>query len=420
MSSPTFCFVHAADLHLDVPCHGLRRAPSAVTQALGHAPLAAWDALVQLTIDQNAAFLLLAGDICDGAERAIPAQLRLLSGLQRLAAHGIRTFIVRGASDPADRWTGIHRWPDGVHCFGAHAHESVAVRTAEGQMATIHGISHSADRATNRVSRFRRGSESGIHIGLLHTGVRGGGDSAPGDHISIGDLQASGMDYWALGFEHRHRQVAEGHPWIVYPGTLQGRSLKGDETGPKGAVVVTVTDGHVSHLTPHALDAVRLMRLQLNASTLAGAADFRRALSAEAMRLRAECPGRTIVASCEVLGRRQAGVGAKLADALWDHILEDVRQEENGKAPLVWWDSVVDSTEAPENRSQGEASTYVRQLVEVFRRAPAGLDRLLSDQNVALGSAMLGGKSALDSIEVNDLLTRAERVALSLLEPKEP
>ena len=95
-------------------------------------------------------------------------------------------------------------------------------------------------------------------------------------------------------------------------------------------------------------------------------------------------------------------------------------QEEHGKEPSVWWDSVVDSTEAAENRNQGEASTYVRQLVEVFRRAPAGLDRLLSDQNVALGSAMLGGKSALDSIEVNDLLTRAERVALSLLEPKEP
>ena len=80
--------------------------------ALGQAPLTAWDALVQLTIEQNAAFLLLAGDICDGAERAVPAQMRLLNGLQRLAAHGIRTFIVRGSSDPADRWMGIHHWPD--------------------------------------------------------------------------------------------------------------------------------------------------------------------------------------------------------------------------------------------------------------------------------------------------------------------
>ena len=56
----------------------------------------AWDALVQLTIDQNAAFLLIAGDVCDGGERGIPAQLRFLTGLQRLSAHGIRTFIVRG------------------------------------------------------------------------------------------------------------------------------------------------------------------------------------------------------------------------------------------------------------------------------------------------------------------------------------
>jgi hypothetical protein len=58
-------------------------------------------------------------------------------------------------------------------------------------------------------------------------------------------------------------------------------------------------------------------------------------------------------------------------------------------------------------------------LVDVFRRAPAGLDRLLADHNVALGPAILAGQSTFDSIEVNDLLNGAERVALSLLEPKE-
>ena len=419
MSSSTFRFVHAADLHLDAPFQGIRRASPAITQALGQASLKAWDALVQLTIDQDAAFLLIAGDICDGSERGIPAQLRFLNGLQRLSSLGIRTFIVRGPQDPADRWTAIHRWPDGVHCFGTHMPESIAVRTSSGHIATIHGANHSSDRVSNRVARFRRGVEPGLHIGLLHGGVKTG-DIAPGDQCSAADLQAAGMDYWALGGQHRHRQVSAGNPWIVYPGMLQGRSLKEDETGPKGAVVVAVSEGNITNATHHALDAVRVVRTHVDASTLVSAGDFRMAVSTAAARLRAEHMGRTVVAACDVVGRRPAWMAAQLADGLWDGLLEDLRLEHNGGDAHVWWDSLVDATDAREIRRDDEASNYVHGLVEVFRRAPAGLDRLLADHNVALGPAMLAGQSTVDSIDVNDLLTGAGRVALSLLEPNEP
>jgi len=417
MSSPTFRFVHAADLHLDAPFTGLRRATPAITHKLGHAPLAAWDALVQLTIDENAAFLLLSGDICDGADRAIPAQLRLLSGLQRLSSLGVRTFIVRGPADPSDRWMGIHRWPEGVHCFGSHAPESVAVRTVAGHIATIHGISHSTDRTINQVARFRRTSDPGLHIGMLHATVKA--DAGNGDHCSVTELQAAGMDYWALGSDHRYREVSDGHPRMVYPGTLQGRSLKQDETGAKGAVVVTVMDGVVTQATPRALDAVRLVRTAIDASAFASASDMSRALEAEAMRLRSDCGGRTVVAASDVRGRIPAWMGTELADGLWDRVLDDLRRGNTGDT-VVWWDSVVDATGAREPGSQDDASAYVSRLVEVFRRAPAGLDRLLSDHNVALGSAMLSGSSAFDPVEMSELLNSAERMALSLLEPRQP
>jgi len=419
MSSPTFRFVHAADLHLDAPFQGVRRASPAITYALGQAPLAAWDALVQLTIEQNAAFLLLAGDICDGAERAAPAQLRFLAGLQRLSAHGIRTFIVRGHDDPSDRWMGIHRWPDGVHCFGAHTVESIAVKTAGEPVATIHGLSYSTDRSASRLARFRRGPESGIHIGLLHASIRPGGGAAPGDPFSIDDLQIAGMDYWALGHAHRHQRLSERNPWMVYPGTLQGRSFAEDETGAKGAVVVTVTDGIIRDAAHHALDAARLVRTQVDVSTLGGVSELRRALSATSARLRGECAGRTVITACELVGRAHGWMGAQLVDELWGRLLEDLRQEDSSGDTVVWWDSLLDMTETSDIRHQDDSSTYVHRLVDVLRHAPAGLDRLLSDQSVALGPTMVVGRSSLDSIEVDDLLNRAERVALSLLE-REP
>ncbi len=418
MSSTSFRFVHAADLHLDAPFRGLRRASATVTHALGQAPLAAWDALVQLTIDQNAAFLLLAGDICDGAERAVRAHVRFLEGLHRLSSHGIRTFIVRGDEDPTDQWMGIHRWPDGVHCFGSHEVESVAIETAGEHMVTIHGMSHSFDRPTNPVARFRRGPESGTHIGLLHASV-GRGDVTSCEHCSMNDLQSGGMDYWALGHDHRHQGLSQGHPWIVYPGTLQGRSLNSDETGPKGAVVVTVANGVIRDARLRPLDAVRLMTVDMDGSTLTGAYGPRRTILDTAIQLRGECTGRSVVACAVVRGRGQAWTAAQPTDEVLEGLLEELRQQDVGGDTFVWWDSVRDMTEPREILSQNDISAHMRRLVDALRRAPSELDGLLTDHSVPLAAA-LGEQPALDAIEVDDLLTSAERVALGLLEREEP
>jgi len=88
----SFRFVHAADLHLDTPFQGVAQPAPAVAEALRDASLAAWDELVELTLREQAAFLLLAGDIYDGAERGMRAQFRFLHGLERLADARVPVF----------------------------------------------------------------------------------------------------------------------------------------------------------------------------------------------------------------------------------------------------------------------------------------------------------------------------------------
>jgi len=417
MSSTTFRFVHAADLHLDAPFHGLRHASAAVTQALGQAPLAAWDGLVQLTIEQEAAFLLLAGDICDGAERSVRAQVRFLAGLQRLSAHGIRTFIVRGDEDPAGPWTGIHQWPDLVHCFGSRDVESVSVTTTDGHLATIHGISHSTGKPTSHVKRFKRGPDTGIHIGLLHASMGRIGDVVSCDHCEMNDLEAVGMDYWALGHHHRHQRLSKGRPWVVYPGTLQGRSLSGDETGLKGAVLVTVANGAIANASLHALDSVRLMRADVDTSAMADPSDLRQALPAVATRLGSEAEGRPVVACAMLQGRRPAWAGPRVVNSLWDQLLQSVRHQQDGGRPFVWWDSLVDLMDPCDIRARNDLSTRVGRLVDAVRRTPGRLDQLLADHDVpCAGPATLAGPPILDSIAVDDLLASAETLLLDLLE----
>ena len=99
-----FCFVHASDLRLDTPFEGVGRVTPEVAEVLRDASLEAWDALIQLAIDRGAAFLLLAGNLYDGPDCGMRAQLRFLRGLERLDEHGIRTCLVYGEHDSPGGW----------------------------------------------------------------------------------------------------------------------------------------------------------------------------------------------------------------------------------------------------------------------------------------------------------------------------
>ena len=59
-------FVHAADVHLDSPLRGLERYDGAPVDAVRGATRRALVQLVDLAIQDQAAFLILAGDVYDG------------------------------------------------------------------------------------------------------------------------------------------------------------------------------------------------------------------------------------------------------------------------------------------------------------------------------------------------------------------
>src|SRR3546814_3976549 len=96
---------------------------------------------------------------------------------------------------------------------------------------------------------------------MLHTalaGRKGHADYAP---CSLDDLKAKQYDYWALGHVHQHEIVCEA-PHVVFPGNIQGRTIR--ETGPKGAVIVTVEDGQVSSIDRLDLDVIRWLAVDID------------------------------------------------------------------------------------------------------------------------------------------------------------
>jgi DNA repair protein SbcD/Mre11 len=167
---PPFSFVHAADLHLDSPFIGISRLPDDhkhVAETLRQATFKAFEAVVDLCIDRQADFLLVAGDVYDGSDRSLRAQLCFRDGLRRLAEQGIRAYVVHGNHDPLDGWSNAVQMPESVHAFRDRLESLVFVKEGV-PVARIHGISYPSRRIDAEFGKgmAREGDEL-FQIGLL-------------------------------------------------------------------------------------------------------------------------------------------------------------------------------------------------------------------------------------------------------------
>lgn len=303
-----WCFVHAADLHLDTPFQGIGRVDADLAATLRDASLDAFDRLIDLTLRREAAFLVLAGDLYDGAERGLRAQSRVHAGLTRLSEAGIATFVVHGNHDPlAEGWSAIDSWPPHVTVFGAEEVGSVVVDGPDGTVrAVVSGVSYAAAaEERNLAQTFTRPDVDALHIGVLHTMVgdrEGHGRYAP---CSVADLRSGAVDYWALGHVHAREVVLDGtggDPWAVYPGNLQGRSPKPSELGAKGASVVHVEGDRVTSVEHVDCDRVRFAAVEARIDG-ADLAQLRVELATQAREAAAAAGDRTVLVRGVVTGR---------------------------------------------------------------------------------------------------------------------
>lgn len=253
-----FSFIHAADLHIDSPLAGLRLKDAAVAERFASAGRRAVEALIAETIASKAAFLIIAGDVFDGSWKDVTTGLFFVSAVGRLHREGIPTFIVKGNHDAESVVSRELPYPDSVRVFRANKAESFPL---EAYRVMLHGRSFPNRLTAEFVETYPARRDGWLNIGVLHTsldGTRGHDGYAP---CTVDDLKRFGYDYWALGHIHA-AEIVHRDPWIVFPGNLQGRSIR--ETGAKGAMRVTVEDGKIVEVTPLALDGARWAHLTLD------------------------------------------------------------------------------------------------------------------------------------------------------------
>jgi len=250
----TFKFLHAADIHLDSPLISLVLPEPAQVERVRRACRDAFEKLVDTAIEQNVAFVLLAGDLYDRDAPNMQVAVFLRNQLSRLQKRGIRVAIVKGNHDADNRITSALALPDNTHVFSDRKAETIFYDHLPVRVG-IHGQSFKAGPVTcNLAAAYPAPVNDCLNIGVLHTSLAGNPDHDPYSPCKLEDLTTRGYDYWALGHIHKGAVLSK-KPWVVYPGNLQGRHAK--ETGAKGCVLVTVVNGHIRTVEDLNLAVVR-------------------------------------------------------------------------------------------------------------------------------------------------------------------
>jgi DNA repair protein SbcD/Mre11 len=237
-------FLHTADLHLDSPMVGLSHLPEKIYKRLLNSTFVALKSIVDAAIEKQVDFLIIAGDIYDGEDRSIRAQVRFRQEMERLASYNIAVFLTHGNHDHlSGSWTHIPL-PPNVIVFG----EEVELKTFTKENITVHlyGFSYPQRQVLERkIDNYQKIAGADLHIGVLHG--NDGGSSNHGNYAPflVKELVEKQFDYWALGHIHKRKILSQAPP-IIYPGNIQGRHHK--EEGPKGCCIVTLTesDYHLS------------------------------------------------------------------------------------------------------------------------------------------------------------------------------
>jgi DNA repair exonuclease SbcCD nuclease subunit len=264
-----FKFIHTADIHLDSPFKRLQTYEGAPVQELRAATRKALMNLVQTAIEEQAHFIVIAGDLFDGDWKDYNTGLFFISQMNLLAEASIPVFILSGNHDAANRMTRSLRLPPGIRMF---PNNRAGTFFLEESGVALHGQGFQKASVREDLSLSYPAAEKGYYnIGVLHTCLNGREGHEPYAPCTLEGLKSHGYDYWALGPVHQ-REIVSREPFVVFPGNTQGRHIR--EEGSKGCMVVTVNDSVETDIRFQPLDVIRWKRIHVDASECTDAFDI--------------------------------------------------------------------------------------------------------------------------------------------------
>ena len=401
-----FRFLHAADLHLGSPFLGLAQKDDAVAARFASASRSAFEDLITEAIEEDVSFVVIAGDIFDGEWKDASIGLFFNRQLARLSNRDIPTYLLRGNHDAESLVTRSLTWPERVFEFSPRRPETHSIKDLR---VALHGrgFPH-REVVENYASDYPEPVAGWFNIGVLHTacGRAGHENYAP---CTVADLAARGYDYWALGHVHAFEIVSQD-PWIVYPGNLQGRSIR--ECGERGAVIVEVTDGAIANVRRVVTDHARWAEITVDASAHDDQTSLLRAVEAELRPHAAVAAGRLLAVRVVLTGATRLH-SRFVADR--DHLRDEVEAAAQRCSADIWLERLRLETTEPHETARDAALTEI-DLAAALKdcEADTALRMRVADLVKTVQDKLPGGmaEDASAALDLDSILTEARALAL--------
>ncbi len=365
-------FLHAADLHLDSPLRGLTKYPGAPVDAIRQASRQALVNLVDLAIDQQVDFVLIAGDLYDRDWQDYSTGLWFVGQLLRLKEALIPVFLIAGNHDAINKMSRKLRLPDNVCMF---SHEQAQTRVLDDLGVAVHGQSFATQAVMEDLSRGYPEPIAGmVNVAMLHTSATGREGHENYAPCTIEGLREKGYDYWALGHVHAHEVLATDPP-IVFSGTIQGRHIR--EMGPKGCCLCTIdTQGRVES-TFRALDVFRWDRAVVDISPAETMDDVLMQVSQRLVESEQPAEGRPLGVRVELTGRTPLHRELSADRHKWTH--EVYSQALDLGRDRLWVEKVEFHTSPERDRRHSDGAgddplSELSELMAEMRSTPGALD----------------------------------------------
>lgn len=383
--------LHTADVHLDSPLRSLALRDPELRDRVRTSSRTALTRIVDTALAEDVAALLIAGDLFDGAERSARTAAFLTLQLERLRERQIRVFYIKGNHDAENPLTGELALPDNVHVFDGRGGK---VQLGEG--VWIHGVSFANRHAPESLlPRFPAPVEGAVNVAMLHTSLTGAEGHDPYAPCTVGDLAAAGFDYWALGHVHR-RQVHSNAPWVVMPGTPQGRDI--GERGPKSATLLTIDKAIEIEEVPTSV--VEFLHLQIDATDTDSDDDLR-----DMLRRTLRDTARNLVSESAVIRLKLTGRTRRRWQVLRDQdVWMETAAQYARETGTLWLEKVVfdlSDTEDPGHSATDELA----EIMETIREEPgfsetcrAEIEGILQELAPQRRAELLPDEAAMDQL----------------------
>lgn len=366
--------VLTGDLHL-----GRRSSLLGEGNAGAHRAAGAWERVVQLAVEEQAAAVLIAGDLVDQDNSFYEARRPLRDGLDRLQAAGLMAYAVAGNHDAvALSYTASQLDHPALRLLGRGGEWEVVALEHDGETVELLGWSFptAVVEASPVPARWPAPPPGVPSLGLLHAELDASRSRyAP---VATAALAAAGRDLWVCGHVHGPRQFeVDGRLTAMYVGSPQ--ALDPGEPGAHGAWLLDLRPGAPIAPQFRPLSTVRYESPTIDLTGVADKADWDRRVQASlddvASRLAGESAPWLEVLALRPVFTGDCGLGPAMAD--WYQELAAAEPEAGGPLARVLG-RYTDATAPPLDLASlaggaGPPAKLARLLLELDTRPPGPL-----------------------------------------------